>query len=265
MLYHGVGWIKPTRIAPEGSPFFSVPGGSLGALADLITEVPLNRRLAGLGCGCSRKSNAGASAALDMNRRESLDGMRGSTSGLGIFQESGSCKTMECAAIEFANYAMVESLKIMEEAKTIGGPGYTGEYSPSYYDQFTPLRRRNHALIDEFTTVWSEYMPEEVRQQVSRVLTNTNSTMMAVWNGLYEEGTWDKLINTVKNLPKWVYEVTVGETGDTVVKVGTAVKDTVSGAVETIGDVASGVVSAGKWITVALVAAALLAIMPGGR
>jgi hypothetical protein len=77
MLYQGVGWIRPTRLAPEESPFFAVPGGSLAGLSDLMTEVPLNGRLAGLGCEGNRQCAPCAAAKLDQNRRENMDGLRG--------------------------------------------------------------------------------------------------------------------------------------------------------------------------------------------
>ncbi len=84
MLYAGVGHFRPTRLAPEGSPFFSVPGGSLGDLACPVWEAPVNGRLDGLGCHGSRTCAPCAAAALDRNRREGTDGLRGGTSWLGL-------------------------------------------------------------------------------------------------------------------------------------------------------------------------------------
>jgi len=279
MLYQGVGWIRPTRLAPEGSPFFAVPGGSLAGLSDLMTEVPLNGRLAGLGCGCSRNVAPGVGAMLDRNRRESLEGLRGAQMamqgqprgwGLGESTSGGVSWDVKEAAIAWANNAMSQALQIARDAKSIGGPGWLGWYSSSYYAKFAPLQDRVTALINEFVTKpghapgYEAELPADIRHEVSSTLTDVNASIKAVFDGLYEESVFDRIINTLQVLPSWVYEVTVTETGE---RVGEAVAG-VKRIGKTIGDLADSAASIGKWVTIAVVAAAALygmSFLPRGR
>jgi len=284
MLYQGVGWIRPTRLAPEGSPFFAVPGGSLAGLSDLMTEVPLNGRLAGLGCEGNRQCAPCAAAKLDQNRRENMDGLRGAQMamqdqprgwGLGAFHESGSCPTSpgavwaKCTAVEWANYAVQQSIDIIQQAKAIGGPGWFG--TDVYYESFRPLQRRVSSLINEFATIYNDELKEydaEIRSKVSHALTEANSTIKAVFDGLYEEGMWDTLIDSLRQLPTWTYAVVVKGTGETVVTIGHEIKDAATGALKTAGDALDAAASVGKWATIAIVAAAVLysmSFLPRGR
>lgn len=253
MLYGGVGWIRPTRIAPEASPEFSFPGGSLPELTDFITEVPLNPRIFGLGCACDRTSLKGASAMLDRNRRESLEGFRSGWSGLGSeFQSSGACigpqmsgtEMLQCEAVERANWFIQEALAITEEAIAIGGPGMWPSFA-AYQNQFDLVLKKLHNRSTVLGS-YSEDMPYEVYKQVEGALNEANNTIFSVRNGS-DAGILGTLRDTIRQMPLFTATV-VTETGEVVGELGTTVG-------QLAGDAYDWAKSFGKWVTVALVAA----------
>jgi hypothetical protein len=245
----GIGWIAPSRLAPEASPFFAVPGGSLGELSDLMTEVPLNPRLAGLGCHGDRMCAPCASSDLDRNRRVNLSGLRGAQMampgqpvGWGLGEAQSSVEQAAVTnAVEIANTIISEVRYLAEQGQAIGGPGLFGGWSPAYEEQFSPLITTMNSLSRTYDKNKAA-MPQDVRDTVTQSLTDLNKLLFAVRSGKYEQSSWDYLVATLRNIPAFVVPVLerIGEavvegteqTFEDIVRYGKAAGEAVGGALD---------------------------------
>jgi hypothetical protein len=285
MLHQGVGWIRPTRLAPEGSPFFAVPGGSLGELSDLMTEVPLNGRLAGLGCQGSRECAPCAAKNLDMNRRESLNGlrgaqmaMRGQPGGWGLGQNEepfgvdeaaemrpqdllfAADPQMRAAAVDFLHRFLALIHDASKKATGFGPPSYAvahGWWGESYWQQFVDLQQGVLAVIEQGKPLVKWMTQEELDSYVA-AQNSFNRAVLRVQNNK-DGNAVDTLIAT---LSPTNFVMTIYDYGVATKAVGQVVVDTAGNVINKVGEIvqkgAETAASVGKWGTFAAVAVAVI-------
>lgn len=291
MLHQGVGWIRPTRLAPEGSPFFAVPGGSLGELSDLMTEVPLNGRLAGLGCQGSRECAPCAAKNLDMNRRESLDGMRGAQMamqgqpigwglgrwGFGAIGENGeTLGTDEQArpqdilfttnpearrdAYSRLEWGRGQVAALKAKVQAIGPPGYmaTSWFAiglSAYEEQYTPIFDHMAEIGNEVRS-FRDWLTEDEVLSFNRAMIDLNNFIFAMRKAK-DAGVWQQLMASVNQV-----DFAFADVGNASVAVANDVAkwgaEKVRQAGAAISSVADTAASIGKWGTFAAVAVAVI-------